>query len=68
MYNPFKWHIIKYRGRFLLRKYSLFLGWRYLDRKDAIEWKNLGHGWKWSGWPNLTDAQMLLSTLKVERV
>jgi hypothetical protein len=67
MYNPFKWHIITYRNRFLVRKLTL-LGFVYQDKTDEMRWYCLEKGIKYCSFATKTDAQMFLSTLKVERV
>jgi hypothetical protein len=67
MYNPFKWHIIKYRNRFILRKLRL-LGFCYLDKTDGHSWSFIENGWTYGGFNTKTDAQVLLLNLKVERV
>ena len=63
----FKWHIIKYCNRYIVRKLTL-TGFVYMDRTDHDYWPNLKAGWQWGGFDTLTDAQMLLFSLKVERV
>ena len=63
----FKWHIIKYRNRYIVRKLTL-MGFVYMDRKDFHHWRSLHTGWVWGGFNTLTDAQMLMFSLKVERV
>jgi hypothetical protein len=67
MYNPFKWHIIKYRNRFILRK-LVVLGFIYLDKTDKYKWLSIDTGWTYGGFNTKTDAQVLLLSLKVERV
>jgi hypothetical protein len=67
MYNPFKWHIIKYRNRFILRKLTL-LGFCYLDNTNNHQWLSIDDGWTYGGFNTKTDAQVLLLSLKVERV
>lgn len=66
MFNPFKWHIIKYRNRFLVRKLAI-LGFVYQDKDYEMTWYGLTYGMEYCSFATKTDAQMLLSTLKVER-
>jgi len=38
-YNPFKWHIVKFREKYAVRRLSLFwLGFVFMDVEDGIEW------------------------------
>jgi len=35
LYNPFKWHVIEYKNKFIIRKFHLpHLGWSYHYRAD----------------------------------
>ena len=67
MYNPFKWHIIKYRNRYIVRKLTL-KGFVYMDKVDGDHYPTLKECWEWGGFNTMPDAQMLLFSLKVERV
>jgi len=56
LYNPFKWHIIEQNRVFYVRKYTIGLGWLYLDshRATTLEWmKRISN----AGFPSLEKAQ-----------
>lgn len=67
MFNPFKWHVIKYRNAYICRRSSLF-GWQYLDRTDGFCWTSLGHGFKYGSHPDRTSADMTIRNFTVERI
>lgn len=56
LYNPFKWHIIEQNGLFYVRKYTIGLGWMYLDshRATTLEWMRCVPN---AGFPLLEKAQ-----------
>ena len=67
MYNPFMWHIIRGRNKFIIRKLTM-LGFDYWDERNAYIWHSLDMGHKYCGHDTLTDAQMVVAGLKVKKV
>jgi hypothetical protein len=37
-YNPFKWHIVEYRGQYAVRKFSILFGFVFKDLLIDHNW------------------------------
>lgn len=60
-YNPFKWHIVTYRGGFLIRKFCFHrMWWGYHGGAGTEDWCFLSR----KVWLNLEYAQAALAGIK----
>jgi hypothetical protein len=64
LYNPFKWHIRRMNGKFVVSKWTL-IGWRYADSRDLYSWSTYAGYWtKYCPVNTIQEARAILDRLK----